>query len=539
MSESHRVLVLALDAANPSLLRQWSADGTLPNIARAMAKGLVAGTRGPEGMEVGATWPTFYTGLNPASHGICWTDRVIPGTYRQQKLGKSDVNRLTPFWRTLSAAGKRVIILDVPFTPPIRGINGVQLVEWGVHDGIYNLHSFPRPLARHIRATYGTHPPPSNCDSPRLDAAGYRDLRDKMVRGVELRGAMTRELLAAHDWDFALQVFNENHCSGHLLWHYHDTGHPAHDPATVARDGDLLRDVYMATDREVGKIMAGVSDDTLVMILSLHGMEHVVGSSLLLPDILVRLGALTTASGRGPRPVDGSTPPPRRKAKGFRGVLRALVPEAVRMPLYQFRQWINRRWLLRGEPIDIDSARTKAFPMGFGTGTTYSGIRLNLRGREPAGTLSRGAEEERFVEELREGLTELVNPETGWPLVKRLVRTEELHRGNRLDDLPDLLVEWSYDPGRGNTSVGDGKGGIWRGYSDRIGMVEHPNGSARTGVHRLEGLLVATGPGIAPGTLDRVIHGMDFAPTIMAMFGIQLRETDGQVIHELVTRESK
>ena len=129
MSESRKLLVLALDAASPPLLRQWGADGTLPNIARAMSRGVVADTRAPEGMEVGATWPTFYTGLNPAGHGMCWSDRVLPGTYRQQGLSMFDVDHLTPFWRTLSAAGKRVVVLDVPFTPPATGINGIQVVK--------------------------------------------------------------------------------------------------------------------------------------------------------------------------------------------------------------------------------------------------------------------------------------------------------------------------------------------------------------------------------------------------------------------------
>lgn len=539
MSESRKLLVLALDAASPPLLRRWSADGTLPNLARAMATGLVADTRAPEGMEVGATWPTFYTGLNPAGHGMCWSDRVLPGTYRQQELSMFDVDHLTPFWRTLSSAGKRVVVLDVPFTPPATGINGIQVVEWGIHDGIHDFHTVPKPLAAHIRAKYGSHPPPPECDTLRTDAAGYRELRDKFVKGIELRGAMTRELLADGNWDFAIQNFNEIHCAGHMLWHYHDTSHPNHDAEAFARDGDLLREVYMATDREVGLLLDQVGSEVTVVITSLHGMEHSAGSSLLLPHILERLGVYAPAPGShrssmSDRPA-GAAVAARRPA-GIKGMLKTvwhLVPRPIREAQYNLRQWINTHWLERGAPIDIDPTRSKAFQMGFGAGSTFSGIRLNLKAREVGGIVSRGDEADRCIEEITNGLMEMVNPETQRPLVRRVVRTSALFQGPRLEDLPDLMVEWEYDPGRGSTSVGNAAGGIWRGWSERVGTVEHGNGSGRTGAHRVEGLLVAIGPTIAQGKLDRFIEGVDFAPTILANFGIDL-ECDGTVIPELV-----
>ena len=81
-----RLAVLALDAAAPPLLRRWAEDGTIPHLARLMDGGLVADTRGVEGLFVGATWPSFYTGLDPSDHGLYWLDRILPGTYRTQRL---------------------------------------------------------------------------------------------------------------------------------------------------------------------------------------------------------------------------------------------------------------------------------------------------------------------------------------------------------------------------------------------------------------------------------------------------------------------
>jgi predicted AlkP superfamily phosphohydrolase/phosphomutase len=212
-----------------------------------------------------------------------------------------------------------------------------------------------------------------------------------------------------------------------------------------------------------------------------------------------------------------------------------LVPTPIREAQYNFRQWINTRYLQRGAPIDIDPTRSKAFQMGFGAGSTFSGIRLNLKGREVGGILERGAEADRFIEELTAGLMEVIHPETRRPLVRRVVRTSSLFQGARLEDLPDLMVEWEYDPGRGSTAVGDGTNGIWRGWSERIGTVEHSNGSGRTGAHRVEGLMVAIGPGITAGKREGFIEGVDFAPTILAHFGLTLPNAEGSVVREFVT----
>lgn len=62
-----RVLILALDAAEPSLLRRWADDGTLPAIKSLIDAGAVARLRNPPGLS-GATWPTLNSGKTAASH---------------------------------------------------------------------------------------------------------------------------------------------------------------------------------------------------------------------------------------------------------------------------------------------------------------------------------------------------------------------------------------------------------------------------------------------------------------------------------------
>jgi predicted AlkP superfamily phosphohydrolase/phosphomutase len=528
-------LVLALDAASPTLLERWASSGELPNLRRLMAGGLTVRTRSVDGFFVGATWPSFYTGCGPATHGLYWLDRLLPGSYRMQRAVPNDFGRRPALWEVLSRAGREVLVLDVPLTRLSPGLRGSQVVEWGVHDEAFGFHTRPRGLARQLRRTVGGHPVPSSCDARRTPAE-YRDFAASLARGAAARAEWTTRLLAERPWDFAIQVFSETHCAGHQLWHFHDPDHPAH----LEGDPDLVLDVYRAVDQAVGEIVAGVGEETWVAVMSLHAMGPTCGASLLLPDILGRLGVYHPDRAPDPatpgRPSSPPGAPPSRERPSVSRVLRSLyhrLPGSVRRPVYDLRQAINQRVLGRGSPLGFDPSRTRAFPIGLGQGAPFSGIRLNLRGREPEGTLAPGSASEDFCAELAEALLALERPGSDLPVVRAVHRTRDLHRGPRLDELPDLLVEWHTEPPVGTAVAGDGGGSIVRVRSEAIGELARENRYCRTGEHRPEGLLVLSGAGLTPGVLDREVSNLDLAPTFAALLGCVMPEAEGRPLPEL------
>jgi predicted AlkP superfamily phosphohydrolase/phosphomutase len=152
----------------------------------------------------------------------------------------------------------------------------------------------------------------------------------------------------------------------------------------------------------------------------------------------------------------------------------------------------------------------------------YGGIRINLAGREPAGWVRPGADFDAVCSELECELRQLVNLETGRPLVRRVLRTAEHYVGEHLDALPDLLVEW------------DREAPIRRIHSPRIGTIEGEFRGGRTGDHKPNGLLMAAGPGIPPQRLERPVSVTDVAPTLAARLGVSLTDVDGAPIPELV-----
>jgi predicted AlkP superfamily phosphohydrolase/phosphomutase len=125
--------------------------------------------------------------------------------------------------------------------------------------------------------------------------------------------------------------------------------------------------------------------------------------------------------------------------------------------------------------------------------------------------------------ELREGLEQVRDPDTGGRVVARVVWREEIWEGDRMDSLPDLVVipaggwsitgRWDADP--------------------RLFRPIVPGEDFHVGRHHPEGIVVVAGAGLRPATWIN-LHLIDIAPTALALLGIAPPETmDGVVRREL------
>jgi predicted AlkP superfamily phosphohydrolase/phosphomutase len=524
-----RVLLLAIDAANPQLLQQWAGDGTLPHIRSLMSRGLTGATRSVPGFYVGSTWPSFYTGVTPARHGFHYLTQLTPGTYDYRRAADAGFVKCDPFWMRLSDAGHRVAILDVPLSRVAdRSLNGMQIVEWGGHDVAFGFDATPSFAADEIRSRF-VYPANGSCDGDRKTSADYRTFTDRLVRAVRAKTDLTQYFLMQGGWDFFMQVFTESHCVGHQCWHLHDVGHPAHDAAVRAEIGDPLRTVYAAIDAAVGEILASAGDASVLLLVA-HGMSYWFGANFLLQEILVRLGATQPASSQRDRLGVRSI-----VTDGVRMLWRQL-PVSMRNPLAPLRDAVAQSLASNDAlpTVDADVSASSCFVVS--NGLAVSGIRLNLVGREPQGILEPGARADAFCDQLVAELLNIVDERTGRPLIARVARTRDLYDGSCLDQLPDLLVEWSDEVPTGSVIVGGGIGAAVKASSPKIGSVEGVNQYCRTGEHRIGGLFIAAGPGIQPGRLAREVSIVDFAPTLATMFGVDGTGFDGEPIAELLQR---
>ena len=508
MSAPARLLVVGADALDDVLVRRWAAEGAMPTVARLLGEGTWGTILNPIGLYVGALWPSFVTGTTPARHGRYCFEQIRPGSYAAARIRAEHV-RMDPFWNALSRAGRRVAIMDVPKTVIAADLNGIQLADWGTHDPdpASVFLTSPPELAADVTARFGRDPV-GPCDRVPRTVEGLRALRDNLLRRVETKGRLARHYLAQGGWDLFLTIFNDPQCVGHQFWHVHDPEHPAHDPELTRALGDPIRDVYSAIDAALGAIIEAAGPETALVVYGSHGMGPHYGATFLLDSALQHI-------------------------------------EAARMPLAGLRRRTGdaARWLWKRVPFRLGKVpgpagkrlRSQigvALPTLDVPGTrncfqvpnndTWGAIRINVVGREPTGRVLPGAAYDRFCEQLIRDLRDLVDADDGRPVVRRIVRMEDVYERTPDDDLPDLLVEWEHDrPIRAVKSP-----------LVRFATGRYPG--VRTGDHRPDGFVLARGPARAAGTLPRHLEVEDLAPTIAAHLGVALADVDGEAAPELL-----
>lgn len=492
---SKRLAIIALDAMDFRLASRWAGEGLLPTLARLMKAGSAVPLRTPPAVLEGAIWPTLFSGTLPATHAMYAYLQLKKGSY-DLELGLT-ADRLTdpPFWAYLSDQGKSVALIDVPLTRPLTGLNGIQIVNWGGHDASWSWprSSWPSELMAQIDAQFGPHPLAVRCDDLTGDPAEYRRLLDCLIAGTDKKTALLCHLWDMKQWDFFFAVYSESHCIGHQAWHFMDSHHPRHAHDAAADLKLSIQRVYRAIDDGVAVLLNRIGDAAEVIVLLTHGMGPYYHGSHLLDAVIHKLG-INRCDKNG------------IVAQMWNG--RTIIPASARQFIKKFlpRKPLGELWMAaHRERWSWPEMRAFAIPSSNMTGS----LRINLKGREPAGLIEPGAAYEEICGKITEALLALENPASGHKAVRWVKRAAELFRGPRIDELPDLFVEWEHDhPITALTSA-------------QIGTVTGEYETNRTGSHIPGGLLIGLGPSFAPQHLNSEIAVEDLAPTILNFFQVE------------------
>lgn len=507
-----KVLVIGLDGATYDLIKPWVMEGCLPTFARLLRQGASGNLCSTTPPMTAPAWTAFATGSNPGKHGLYdWIARQ-PGTYQFTPVTSLDC-AVPTLYELLSRAGRKVCTLNIPMTYPPIPVNGLMVSGMPAPSSKVTL-TYPKELYQDILQHIGDYilyPDPGQAYSD----SGIDAFLKRLYRTTDLRVQTFEYLLQREAWDFGMVVFSGTDTISHAMWKFMDCSHPLHDPAKYGKYGNAIRDYYIYVDGLLAQLLKQVDEDTTLLIMSDHGFGP-FHKFIHVNNWLMQEGLMKVQN----RPFS------RLKHTLFRlgfapmniyNLLMSLGLGALKREVVRGQgQGLLKTFFLSFE--DVDWGRTVAYSLG-----NVGQIRLNVIGREPHGCVQPGAEYNKVREDIIARLSQLRDPKTGEAVVETIYRREEIYSGDQLEQAADII----FIPRR----------------LEYFGFGEYEFGSHKiieamqrgiSGTHRMNGVFLAYGAGIKPGSQVEGARLIDLAPTIFYLMGLPVpAHMDGRILHEI------
>lgn len=432
-NNSAPILAIAIESAEPTLVRQMIEQGELPALESLLAEGRWIRVKSEANIGTSAVWPSFITCQPVAEHGIysewCWEPATM-------NLSRLDGKYIEPFWKALSEAGHSIGILGVPFMPFVGLRNGFEASEAEPYLLPHSDGHFAAPGIADLLTTQKVREALAHgriSVSGPEDFTGLRQLATDSLAGIKLRGAFAERLLSQISPDLSIIVFTETHESAHCLWQTVAPDHPLFSEEFFARLSEIrptIREIYQEVDRQIEKLIRAVGADATVIVFSLHGMSPARGVPTFLESLMSDRGFSRLADWKSQSGIG--------RATRLVAAVKRWTPAGIKKVYYKA---LPRTAVLRlASPTILpqyDWSQTRAFPL---VTEQHGSIRINLKGREAGGivTVDEYAQVSREVEEWL--LT--LRTHDGERLARRIIRTAESGAQALNRRIPDVVVHW-------------------------------------------------------------------------------------------------
>ncbi|RDI69713.1 alkaline phosphatase family protein [Halopelagius longus] len=485
-------LLVGIDAGCQSVVEPLFEAGDLPNL-RSVFRG---GVGGPLESQIppwtASAWPSMYTGKNPGKHGI-FGFLHFDG-YEEDVVNATRV-REPSLWELLDHHGLTSVVVNVPVTSPPKSFDGALVPGYVAPE---NPPCHPEGLLEDVRDELGEYRVYADVDETK-DEATYRSL-------VRSRGEAFRYLADRFDPDFGFVEFQQTDSVFHE--------HPG--------DEELVRAVYRAVDEQVGQILDACDPDNVV-VASDHGMGPYDRYEFRVNEFLRDEGYVEATQGgegmpswvkiRENRLHGGSEEEPAAgDDEDGRSPLEVAVSTAARFGLTTERVATALR------KVGLDSVVARVVPEGvqsagmshvsFPESKAYMrdlielGVRINLEGREPEGTVPQERYED-VRDELIEALSSVRTPD-GDPVFEDVARREKYFYGPEAENAVDVVTVPSNFDHYLSAQL----------YGEQFGDPTEPWN------HKRFGIVAARGEAVDESAGVRGAHLFDVAPTVLATFGL-------------------
>jgi predicted AlkP superfamily phosphohydrolase/phosphomutase len=444
-----RLVVIGLDSVSPWVLFERFLP-FMPRVRSLLANGQYGTLRSVDPPITIPAWAVMFSGMDPGSLGLYGFRHRRPNTYFDQYVPSSHSLTYPMVWDLLSRAGKRVCVVGMPPGYPPPHVNGVYVSDFLTPPGA-GAFVYPPSVQPEVERAAGGY-----VFDVHFRADDRARVGRELIEMTRKHFAVARTLWDREPWDlFVLHEIGPDRIH-HAFWKYLDPGHPRFEDDPALRT--LVEEYYAQLDHEIGALLDRVGPGVKVLFVSDHGSQGMTGC-FCINEWLIQEGYLA---------LRGRPPPPGT-------------------PL---------------EQTDVDWARTRAWAAG----GYYARIFLNVRGREPEGTLD-PADVPAFVENLSARLGRVRRPD-GNVMGAEVLRPRDIYREVR-GDAPDLMAYFGHLRWRSAGTLGH----------HSLFLAENDTGPDDS-VHSFEGfyLVVPSDSGVpGPAPAQSLV---DIGPSILQMFGL-------------------
>jgi predicted AlkP superfamily phosphohydrolase/phosphomutase len=484
---ARRILVIGLDGATFDLFDRWFEAGELPFLRGMAQRGLRAPLTSVFPAKTIPAWYSFATGLDPGSLGVFGFTEPNGGPGRSRLV--QTFRPAEAIWDRLSRHGTTVGVLNFPLRAPypIKGfVVPGMLAE--------RSSTYPDELRGQVEQELGERFIP---ELPPYRDADRRAWVDLARRGVAQRARVAEILIRQYRPEFLFVLFRETDRMQHQHW-----GELVQPMDRVGAD---LKEFYRAVDTACARVdaafrTAGGPSTTLVISDHGHGAAR---SDFFTNQWLAKEGYLKFTSGAYPlrRQTLGRAIVAADRVPGLRGLLHRLADKARTSPrTAALSVALTGEASFEAAARRIDWARSVAFSY-----PVPEGIYLNRWNPQVS-----GAEGERLVEEIRGKLRAFDGAHI------EVFRPEELYQGRLLERAPALLLRIDRMQTEPRMDFS---------YPDPM-LHQRPAYYYGSGVHRMDGILLAASDGIGPERME-ARSLLDIAPTVLEAMGVVVPPTLG------------
>jgi predicted AlkP superfamily phosphohydrolase/phosphomutase len=495
-------LVVGIDGGEWDVIDPLIASGRLPNLAKLKRDGVSGPLVSTVPPVSPLAWNSIQTGTNPGKHGV-YDFISFDEEYRRRSVNSTD-RRSVPFWHVLNDHDTTTGLFKIPFTYPPDEVSGYMVTGFPTPNSV---DDFVEP------ASLGDHVGPVEDlfeDESLKRTEGLEAFRDDLIAVAEHQTDVFCDLLERVDTEFGMTVYDGSDRIQHFFWKYFDDSHPRYEPDSEL--ADAIEQYYETIDEGIGRILDRTPDDCDVLVLSDHGFGP-LADDVYVDEWLNREGFLVR------RPES-----PQQSVESTLGSVIETAWAAVR----RTGQDERIKSILPGSLIDFRSSvqdvRTRDFVWEetevFFTTLSGQSFMINLEDRFSEGTVPPERYDE-VVGAVTKSLLSVRHPETGESLVRDIYHKDDIFHGWAAAEAPDLVA-------RTNPQCT-----LKSGRSESLVKAASQQGAERSGDHRPDGVLVASGPSFDEGRIEES-HVTDIAPTLLHLHGAPVPASmDGRVLADL------